>query len=202
MAAIIGTEVAGRTSWLPRKLVPGETVSRLVPERVDRRPAASPGSTPRRRRRRPSRRSRSRSPAPRARRAACGSAARAARPRTARAGGRRAVDLRGVGRGVGRSSAMRRVAHERSSPTISPSRIWIRRPNVPSDGRVVGDQHERGAVGGQLVQEADHLAARLRVEVAGRLVGEDDQRALCQRAGDRDPLALAAGQLRGRCVSR
>ena len=38
--------------------------------------------------------------------------------------------------------------------------------------------------------------ARLRVEVPGRLVGEDDRRPLGERPRDRDPLALAAGQLR------
>ena len=36
-----------------------------------------------------------------------------------------------------------------------------------------------------------------RVEVAGRLVGEHDRRARDQRAGDRDALLLAAGELRG-----
>ena len=61
--------------------------------------------------------------------------------------------------------------------------------------RVVGDQHERRAVGAELVQELDHLAARFGVEVAGRLVGEDDLRPLRDRAGDRDPLALAAREL-------
>ena len=35
----------------------------------------------------------------------------------------------------------------------------------------------------------------LRVEVAGRLVGQDDPRLADQRAGDGDPLLLAAGQL-------
>ena len=31
IAPIIGTEVAGRTSLVPRKFCPGETVSRFVP---------------------------------------------------------------------------------------------------------------------------------------------------------------------------
>ena len=46
------------------------------------------------------------------------------------------------------------------------------------------------------MQKVDHLPARSGVEVAGRLVGENDQRALGDRARDRDPLALAAGQHR------
>ncbi len=35
-----------------------------------------------------------------------------------------------------------------------------------------------------------------RVEVAGGLVGEEHERSLDDRAGDRDPLTLAAGELR------
>ena len=35
-----------------------------------------------------------------------------------------------------------------------------------------------------------------RVQVAGRLVGEHDRRVVGQRARERDPLLLAAGQLR------
>ena len=57
---------------------------------------------------------------------------------------------------------------------------------------VVGDQHERGAVRGQLVQQRDHLAPGLRVQVAGRLVGEDDHRPLGDGACDGDALALTA----------
>ncbi len=160
-------------------------------ERVDRRPAGWPGWRRTRRRRRPSRRSRSRSPAPTARPAAGACAAPAARRRTARA----AAGARSrCGAPAGRRSGG--GAHRRSSPTISPSRIWIRRGKAAGDLGIVGDQHQRGAVGGQLVQQLDHLGAGLGVEVAGRLVGEDDQRPLGQRAGDRHALALAAGQLR------
>ena len=67
---------------------------------------------------------------------------------------------------------------------------------------VVGDQHQRRAVGRELVQQLDHRAAGLGVEVAGWLVGEQDHRTLGDRARDRDALALAAGQLCGRCVAR
>ena len=42
----------------------------------------------------------------------------------------------------------------------------------------------------------EHLAAGLRVEVAGRLVGEQHRRLADQRAGDGDALLLAAGELR------
>ena len=48
-------------------------------------------------------------------------------------------------------------------------------------------------------QEAEHLGAGDRVEVAGRLVGEDDVRPAGQRAGARHPLLLAAGELARAC---
>src|SRR5262249_34667922 len=45
--------------------------------------------------------------------------------------------------------------------------------------------------------QVKNLGAGLRVEVAGRLIGEDDLRPARQRAGDGYPLLLAAGQLAG-----
>jgi len=44
--------------------------------------------------------------------------------------------------------------------------------------------------------QGHHLVRRLAVEVAGRLIGEDDSRPVDQRSGDGDPLTLAAGMLR------
>ncbi len=63
--------------------------------------------------------------------------------------------------------------------------------------RVVRDHHGRLAelVDG-VAQQPEDLAARRRVEVAGRLVGEHHRRARDERAGDGDALLLAAGQLR------
>ena len=73
---------------------------------------------------------------------------------------------------------------------------------VGGDLRVVGDDDDRLA---ELVdrppQQLEHAGARLRVEVAGRLVGEDDGGRGDQRARDRDALLLAAGEL-GRAVRR
>ena len=43
----------------------------------------------------------------------------------------------------------------------------------------------------------DHFLAGPRVEVAGRLVGHEDRRAVDQRPGDRHALLLAAGELAG-----
>ena len=57
--------------------------------------------------------------------------------------------------------------------------------------------HRLAVVLDRLVQQLEDLAAGLRVEVAGRLVGEDDCRAGDERARDRDALLLAAGELGG-----
>ena len=64
------------------------------------------------------------------------------------------------------------------------------------EAAVVGDHDDRGAVGVELAEERHDRRAGGAVEVAGRLVGEDDRRAPDERPGDRDPLALAAGELR------
>ena len=42
----------------------------------------------------------------------------------------------------------------------------------------------------------EHLVGGARVEIAGRLVGEQDARRVGDRARDRDALLLAAGQFR------
>src|SRR2546423_10085193 len=47
----------------------------------------------------------------------------------------------------------------------------------------------------RVAEQLEDLAARRRVEVAGRLVGEPDRRARDERPGDRDTLLLAAGEL-------
>src|SRR6187431_1850020 len=61
---------------------------------------------------------------------------------------------------------------------------------------VVGrDDDGRAAVGGEAGEDVDDLAPGRRVEVAGRLVGEDHVRLDGERARDRDPLLLTAGKL-------
>ena len=64
---------------------------------------------------------------------------------------------------------------------------------------VVGDEDDRPAGGVELVEQRHDLGAGVAVEVAGRLVGEDQRRLRDERARDRDPLLLAARQL-GRLV--
>ena len=62
----------------------------------------------------------------------------------------------------------------------------------------MGDHDDRVAVVvDELAQQREHVAAGAGVERAGGLVGEDDLGAGDERAGDRDALLLAAGQLRG-----
>ena len=49
----------------------------------------------------------------------------------------------------------------------------------------------------ELLKHAQDFLARVRIEVAGRLVGEQKLRLIDQGAGDGDALLLAAGELRG-----
>ena len=84
-----------------------------------------------------------------------------------------------------------------SRASTTPSRSVDRaRGKRGGDLVVVGDHDDRRAGRVQLVQQREDVLAGAAVEVAGRLVGEHDRRPPEQRAGDRDPLALAARQLR------
>ena len=61
---------------------------------------------------------------------------------------------------------------------------------------IVGDHdHRLAEVVDGAAQQLEHLGRGLGVEVAGRLVGEDDRRARDERPRDRDALRLAAGEL-------
>ena len=65
-----------------------------------------------------------------------------------------------------------------------------------SDRHVVRDDDERRVgFSGDLLQEGHDRAARVRIEGAGRLVGEDHARAAHEGAGNRDALLLAATHL-------
>src|ERR1700687_2602338 len=66
------------------------------------------------------------------------------------------------------------------------------------EARAVG-HHQEAAAGSlnQIAREREKVIRRRLVEIAGGLVGEKKQRFCRQRAADRDPLLLAAGQLLG-----
>ena len=93
-------------------------------------------------------------------------------------------------------SMTRSTVGSRISATIWPSARNTIAVGVGRRGRVVRDHHDRLA---ELVDGASHerqeLAAGRAVEVAGRLVGEDDRRPAGERAGDGDALLLTARQL-------
>ena len=55
------------------------------------------------------------------------------------------------------------------------------------DGGEAGGPHE-------LRQRAEHMLGGVRVEIAGRLVGQQDARRVGDRARDRDALLFAAGE--------
>ena len=62
--------------------------------------------------------------------------------------------------------------------------------------RIVRDDDDRRAVGVDAIEQRGDLFAGFLVELAGRLVGEQQRRPVGQRARDRHPLHLAARQLR------
>src|SRR5689334_11809413 len=60
---------------------------------------------------------------------------------------------------------------------------------------VVRDVENRLALLVQPLQQLEHLLGRARIEVARRLVPDDELRVARERAGDRDTLLLAPGEL-------
>jgi hypothetical protein len=81
---------------------------------------------------------------------------------------------------------------------------------VPHDGDALAEGHRLGLVVGhvdgrhaeagvELRERSAHPDAELRVEVRERLVHQERARLAHDRASHRDPLPLAAGQLRGPC---
>ena len=72
---------------------------------------------------------------------------------------------------------------------------------LPGDLRVVADEQQaRVDFRAQLADQVEHLLGVLRVERAGRLVGEHQLRAVRQRPGDGDALLLADGEFFGLVV--
>src|SRR5262245_49747521 len=94
-----------------------------------------------------------------------------------------------------------------SPPPISRSAMRFAKPAVEhldpaaaarGERRIVGDQQQGGAMPpGEVEQQVDDLAAGFGVEIAGRLVSQQQPRAGCRGTGQRDALLLAARQLAG-----
>src|SRR3546814_10894240 len=59
---------------------------------------------------------------------------------------------------------------------------------------LMGDQHDGVAFAVQFVEQRHDLGAGVAVQIAGRLVAEQDRRVRHQRARNRHALALATGQ--------
>ena len=68
--------------------------------------------------------------------------------------------------------------------------------DLAGEAHLVGDDDHRHAVVGEPAHHVEHLADELRVERRGRLVEEHQLRLHGERARDRDPLLLAARELR------
>jgi hypothetical protein len=64
----------------------------------------------------------------------------------------------------------------------------------------VGDAHDGHPLGVEGEEELEDLGARLRVQVPGGLVGEEQRGLRDERPGDRHPLLLSAGELVRRVV--
>ena len=88
-----------------------------------------------------------------------------------------------------------------TSSTMRPSRSAIVRWQLSRDVHVVRDDDDgRAEARVQVADQRQDLVAGVRVEVAGRLVGEQDRRIDRQRARDGDALALAARELVGQVL--
>src|SRR5688572_21149312 len=85
-----------------------------------------------------------------------------------------------------RPSIVRRVTYHETVAQLN------RSPCARGDGTLVSHQHERVAGAVQLVEEREDLGAGGRVEVARRLVREEELRPRDERARNRNALALAA----------
>ena len=72
--------------------------------------------------------------------------------------------------------------------------------DLAGEAHLVRHHHHRHAVPGELDHDVEHLVDHLGVERGGGLVEQHADRVHRQRAGDRHPLLLAAGELAGKLV--
>ena len=94
--------------------------------------------------------------------------------------------------------------HDRAFAGLPAHRLFAHAPVANVDepvcdrgrGRVMADDHDGAALGGGELGDrvVDQARARL-VELAGRLVGEEEPRTMGNRRTERDPLLLAAREL-------
>jgi hypothetical protein len=82
------------------------------------------------------------------------------------------------------------------SGSIWPSTMPMRRSAALAKVTIVSDGDDGFAqLAGQVMQDLPDVGRGVAIQIAGRLVGQDDQRVIGQRPDNRDPLALAAGEL-------
>ena len=63
------------------------------------------------------------------------------------------------------------------------------------------DEGRAAGLANELGDQREHLTGRHRVQLAGRLVGDQERRLARERGAERDPLLLAARELTGMCVA-
>src|SRR5690606_6557827 len=100
--------------------------------------------------------------------------------------------------GAGDRSAPTRAGAAVSSRRLDEVRVANREHAVRAadDLPAVRRHHERRAMApADVVEQREHALGGLEVEIAGRLVREDELRLVRDRPGDRDPLLLAARKL-------
>ena len=97
-----------------------------------------------------------------------------------------------------RRELLRRIARMNGLliPLDAPVPERDRAGRVLRDVGLVRDEHDReAALAVQPLEDVHHLDARARVEVARRLVGQQDRRAVDERTRDGDALLLSAREL-------
>ena len=83
---------------------------------------------------------------------------------------------------------------ERALHAITPAcRLTWRSSVAASRALCVTIRKPQPAARHQVARQRQHLVRGRLVEIAGRLVREQQQRSCCERPADRDPLLLAAG---------
>jgi hypothetical protein len=68
--------------------------------------------------------------------------------------------------------------------------------DLPGEAHLVGDDHHRHPLAGEVAHDLEHLADELRIERGRRLVEQHHVRIHRERTRDRDALLLAARQVR------